>query len=134
MATVVHPRAWLERRRARHDADRWISRGHASRYPWRVAELTCAHERKACARSVRSVVRELEGAVVPGATPLRHAALRPQQALLEELEARLLDERPVSAIGMLAVNDLLTSPGSPLFAEGDVEPAVRRVLVALEAR
>lgn len=133
MATVVHPRAWLELRRARRRADYWIAHGFEARYPWRVAELTSERERKACARSLRGVVRELHGATLPGAVPLRRAAARPWLDLLERIESRLLDGAPVTAVGMLAVNTLLTSPDSCLFAEGgDVESSLRRVLVKLE--
>jgi hypothetical protein len=133
MATLTHPRAWLERRRARAEADHWIGHGFQSRYPWRVAELTSVRERKLCARSLHSVLGEVGGSKLPGAAPLRRAALRPQVALLEAIEARLLDEVPVGAVGMLAVNELLTSPGSCLFAEtDDVEACLRAVLEKLE--
>ena len=96
MSTIParHPRAWLERRRARAEADYWIAHGFASRYPWRVAELTTFRERRACARSLRGVLGELCGAKLPGAAPLRVASLRPHVVLLEQIEARLLDERP----------------------------------------
>lgn len=134
-AVVVHPRGWLQRRRARRDADYWIAHGFEARYPWRVSELTCERERKACARALRGVVGELRGRQLPGAAPLRRAALRPYVARLEEIEARLRDGAPVSAYGMLAVNELLTSPASCLFADGDaVEASLRRVLTRLEAR
>ena len=75
MTTLAHPRSWLERRRARHEADVWIRRGFESRYPWRLAELTSARERRSCARCVRSVFDELEGRRLPGATPLQGRAL-----------------------------------------------------------
>lgn len=134
MAVAVHPRAWLQRRRARRDADEWIGHGFEARYPWRVAELTCERERQLCARSLRSVIGEVRGEKMPGATPLRRAALKPHLATLERLEARLHDGEPVTAIGMLAVNELLTSPGSCLFAEVDaIAPCLRRVLVKLDA-
>ena len=135
MATIAHPRAWLERRRARAQADYWIAHGFESRFPWRVAELTSAHERKLCARSLHGVLGELGGSKLPGAAPLRIASLRPHIALLEMLEARLLDNMSVSALGMLAVNELLTSPGSCLFTErDDVESCLRTVLDKLEVR
>lgn len=135
MATVVHPRAWLQRRRARRQADYWIAHGFAARYPWRVAELTCERERKACAHSLQGVLRELDGRTLPGAVPLRRAAMRPYVRLVEEIEGRLLDGAPVSAVGMLAVNTLLTSPDSCLFAEiDDIEASLRHVLVKLEVR
>jgi hypothetical protein len=131
---VTNPRAWLQRRRARVEADHWIGHGFQSRYPWRVAELTSVRERKLCARSIRSVVGEIQGSKLPGAAPLRVAALRPHVGLLQTIEARLLDSEPVSAVGMLAVDELLTSPGSCLFAPtDDVESCLRTVLMKLEA-
>lgn len=133
MATLAHPRAWLERRRARAEADHWIGHGFESRYQWRVAELTRPEERKSCARSVRGVLRDLDGSKLPGATPTRVAAVRPHAALLEAIEARLLDDAPVSGLGMLAVNKLLTSPGSCLYMEvDDVASCLTTVLDKLE--
>lgn len=135
MATIAHPRAWLERRRARAEADYWIGHGFESRYQWRVDELTTPRERKLCARSLRGVLGELDGTKLPGAAPLRTSQLRPHIALLEAIEARLLDAAPVAAIGMLAVNELLTSPGSCLFTEMDgVESSLHGVLDQLEVR
>lgn len=130
---MAHPRVWLERRRARTKADYWIRHGFESRCPWRVEELTSVRERKLCARSLHGVLGELGGSKLPGAAPLRVAALRPQVALLEAIETRLLDDAPVAALGMLSVNDLLTSPGSCLFTENDdVESSLRAVLDKLE--
>ena len=126
---------WLQKRRARRDADYWIGHGFEARYPWRVAELTAERERRDCARALRGVIGELDGSKLPGATPLRASVLRPQLPLLEQIEARLLDEAPVSASGMLAVNELLTSPGSCFFAPvHNVEPCLRDVLSRLERK
>lgn len=126
---------WLERRRARAEADHWIGHGFESRYPWRVVELTSVRERKICAHSLHGVRGELNGSRRPGAAPLSTASLRPHVALLETLEARLLDAAPVTAVGMLAVNELLTSPGSFLFTQrDDVESCLRTVLDKLEVR
>jgi hypothetical protein len=126
---------WLERRRARAEADHWIGHGFASRYPWRVAELTRVRERRSCARSIRNALGEISGSKLPGALPLRAAALRPHTELLEQIEVRLLDERPVSAVGMVAVNELLTSPGSCLFSQvDDVASCLQTVLTKLEVR
>jgi hypothetical protein len=133
VATITHPRTWLERRRARLEADNWIRHGFESRYGWRVAELTAPRERRLCARSVQSVLGELSGTKLPGAAPLRTSQLRPHIALLEAIGARLLDDTPVTAAGMLAVNELLTSPGSCLFSDvDDVESELRAVLTKLE--
>jgi len=132
---MAHPRAWLERRRARAEADHWIGHGFESRYPWRVAELTSARERKLCARSLHGVLGELNGSKLPGAAPLRTASLRQHIVLLKTLEARLSDDAPVAAVGMLAVNEFLTSPGSCLFTQrDDVESCLRTILDKLEVR
>jgi hypothetical protein len=132
---LLHPRAWLGLRRARAHADEWIAHGHESRYLWRVAELTAERERRLCARSLRGIIGELDGSKLPGATPLRTGALRPHRALLEALEARMLDQEPVTGLGMLALNELLTSPGSCLFSgTEDVASRLRAVLDKLEVR
>lgn len=133
MAMLVHPGAWLERRRARAEADRWIGHGFESRYHWRVVELTSERERKLCARSIHGVLAELDGSKLPGATPIRVGTLRPYAALLEAIEGRLLGGAPVSGIGMLAVDRLLTSPGSCLYMEvDDVASCLQSVLEKLE--
>ena len=135
MAAIAHPRVWLERRRARAEADDWIRHGFDSRYRWRVAELTAPRERKLCARSLAGVLGEIRGTKLPGATPLRTRSLRSHVPVLEAIEERLLDDAPVAAAGMLAVNELLMSPGSCLFAErDDVEACLRGVLDKLELR
>jgi hypothetical protein len=133
VATIAHPRAWLERRRARAEADEWIRHGFASRFRWRVEELTTPRERKLCARSLHGVLGEITGKKLPGAAPLHTTALRPHVALLEAIEARLLDDAPVGAVGMLAVNDFLTSPASCLFSTvDDVGSDLQAVLDQLE--
>jgi hypothetical protein len=135
MAVVIHPGAWLERRRARRRADYRIAHGLESRYPWRVAELTSTRERKACARALAGVIGELTGEKLPGAAPLRRAALRPHLARFEQLRRRLLDDEPVTGIGMLAVSTLLASPDSCLFsAVDDVDDRLRVVLERLDMR
>ena len=81
------------------------------------------------------MIGELDGSKLPGATPVRRAALRPYIALFESIEERLLAPEEVSAAGMLAVNDLLASPGSCLFAiVDDVEACLHGVLEKLEVR
>ena len=135
MAIAVQPRAWLKRRRERREADFWIAHGFESRYPWRVAELTSEHERRLCARALRSVIDEVRGKKLPGATPLRSAQLRPRLMQLEAIEARLRDGEPVAAAGMLAANELLTSPSSCLYTDVEsVEPELRGVFVKLGVR
>ena len=93
-------------------------------------------ECKLCARALRGVLGELVGTKLPGATPIRVGALRPHKSLLEAIEARLLDDAlSVGAVGMLAVNDLLTSPDSCLFTDvDDVGSSLQAVLDQLEVR
>ncbi len=74
---------------------------------WREAELTSERKRKALARSLRHVVRELEGGVLPGAVPLNRFAARPHVDLIRALSERLAAlERPVTAQGMLLARRL----------------------------
>lgn len=131
---VRTPRAWLERRRERRTADEWIAHGFDSRFRWRVAELTSDAERRLLARELRGVVSEVYGTRLPGPTPLRLGALRPHVLLLDAIADRLarLDE-PVEASGILAVRELLASPGSVLYAPSrDAEPPLRAVLARLD--
>jgi hypothetical protein len=133
MSAIAERRRFLARRRARREADSWLRRGFESRFPWRVAELTSTRERERCARSLRGVLGELNGSKLPGATPLRRGVLLPHTELLEAIEERLLDGKPVSARGMLAVNELLTSADSCLFAPADdIESCLRGVLAKLK--
>jgi hypothetical protein len=132
MAQLLGPRAWLRLRRARREADYWIEHGFGSRFPWRVAELTSDRERRAAARALAGVIGEVRGAKMPGATPIRRVALRPHLARLDELERRLRDGEPVTASGMLAVDELLTRGDSCLFAPVEsVDDRLRAVLVRL---
>jgi hypothetical protein len=130
--------SWIDRRRARPEADAWIAGCNgsgANGYAWRVDELTSRRERKRLGRSVRSIVPELSAGRLPGASPLNRVALRPYRSELIALADRLDDlDRPVSAAGVLAVRHLLTEPGSALYARGWMdEPAPNpgRELVAV---
>ncbi len=129
-----NPRRWLERRRERRVADEWIAHGFASRYTWRVGELTSDRERRLLARELRSVIAEVHGSRLPGPAPLRGGALRPHVEILEAVAARLAAlETPVAPAGVLAVRELLTSPGSVLYAPcDDCLPELGAVLSRLE--
>ena len=71
--------------------------------------------------------------MLPSSVPTRIAALRPHVALLEAIEARLLDDEPVSGLGMLSVDALLTNPGSCFYLEvDDVASCLTTVLEKLE--
>jgi hypothetical protein len=134
---------------ARHD--RSVLRGQADRLlrqgvrvhsasallRWREAELTSERTRKSLARSLKHVVKELEGQVLPGAVPLIRAAARPHVDLIRVLAERLATlERPVTAQGMLLANDFVTDGiGSPLYVReraGELESTVERCLAALD--
>ncbi len=123
--------------RLRREADAWIARGYegpAAWYGWRIAELTAARERHVLARSLRRVSSELSDPRVDRLSALNRKELRPHQRLLDQLSRRLDDfDRPVSAAGILAVNDLLTSPASALYQCGrNVDESLRETIDRLE--
>jgi len=111
----------IERHRRRIEADDWLlGAGRVSRYEWRVAELTSARERTILARSLRSLVRELHSNLRRSTVPVNRKSVGPHSAELEALADRLADlERPVEPAGMIEVERLLTSPGSPLYGSSD---------------
>jgi hypothetical protein len=114
-------RRWDARRRLRAEADAWILRVYenraASRYGWRIDELTSAHERRLLAGTVRAFVAELTERRLSSAVPINRAALRPCRAELVALADRLEAlEQPVSPAGILTVQRLITEPGSILYA------------------
>ena len=130
---------WNEQRRRRAVADAWLrGGGRPAQFAWRAEELTSSRERRLLARSLRRVVRELG---VPGfrsAVPLDRMALRPHAAELAALAGRLdaLD-RPVSPAGILEVQRLLTSPGSPLYLyarKADLSEVLHSIELDLEIR
>jgi hypothetical protein len=132
-------RAWNERRRRRAVADAWLrSGGRPQHFEWRADELTSAHERRILARSLRSVVRELGSPPMRRSTvPLNRKALTPHADELRDL-AELLDEldHTVTPAGILELQQLLTSPGSPIHRhapEADVSESLRRIRRKLEA-
>jgi hypothetical protein len=59
---------------------------------------------------------------------------RRHRELLQKLEARLRDDRPVSARGVLVLRRLLREPDSPLYDEHarDLSRLLARALVELE--
>ena len=102
----------------------------------RAAELTSPRSRRALARSLERTARELEGRVLPSAIPLNRAGARPHLDLVRALAARLRAAEPVSARGVLLVQELLTNGyGSPLYDRDrstDLRPALEECLSALE--
>jgi hypothetical protein len=136
-------RAVQERRElaaVRRTADRLIvhdplSRDASELLRWRSAELTRRDERDRLTRCVGSTLSALDPHRLPSASPLRRPQARAVRDLLEQLQARLADEQPVAARGILLTRLLLQDPSSPLYSDAP-EPAlprlVRRVLGALE--
>ncbi len=141
LAGLLHAgRAAVELSRRRQIADGWLRsvRGCAptSRYAWRAVELTSQRERRTLARSLRRVVGEVNGRLLPGAVPINRFGLRPHVSHLQQL-ARALDDTssPVSPAGILFVRDLFTNPSSPLYARdraGEVPQTVATILASLE--
>jgi hypothetical protein len=124
----------------RRAADRLIvgaptSRDASELVRWRCAELTTRTQRDRLRREIDRTVRMLDPRRLPSASPLRRPEARANEGLLLQLAARLGDEQPVSARGVLLATTLLRDPASPLFSETtgrELARALRRVLGALE--
>jgi hypothetical protein len=102
---------------------------------WRSLELTSPGYRKMLARETNRVLSALDPRSLPGASPLRRPAARRSESLLRVLAARLADDRPVTARGVLLARQLLRDAGSPLFSEESehqLPRALKHVLGALE--
>ena len=114
---------WSERRRRRAIADEWFERGgQAAQFAWRAEELTSAHERRLLADSLRGVVQEIRAPGPTSTVPLNRTAIHPHIAKLDALATRLEDiERPVTPAGILEIERLLTSPGSPLYMHSNAD-------------
>ena len=114
---------WNERRRRRAVADAWFERGgQAAQFEWRADELTSTRERKLLAHSLRGVVKEIRAPGPTSTVPLNRKAIHPHLAELEAIAERLEDlELPVTPTAILAVEQLLTSPGSPLYMHAIAE-------------
>jgi len=117
-AGVRSGRAYLELRSLRRAADVQILRGIRAPYAdfvgWRALELEEPAARRRVQRPLRRLVRDLERASLPGASPVNRVLARRHLDELRELESLLhLD---VGARGILLLDQFLTSPGSPLYA------------------
>ena len=114
---------WNERRGRRAIADAWFERGgQAAQFEWRAEELTSARERRLLAHSLRGVVKEIRAPGPTSTVPLNRKAIHPYLAELEAIAERLRDvELPVTPTAILAVEQLLTSPGSPLYMHAIAE-------------
>jgi hypothetical protein len=140
-AAVRGVRAEHELRLLRQQADRALLRGIAPMYrsalvAWRAAELTAEAHRLAVAESVNRLLRELDPAKLPGASPLNRVAARSQEDLIVRLRARLADVgSPVEARGVLMAEWLLGDITSPLYDRDRADSLARtltRTIAALE--
>jgi len=141
LAGAVHSgRRWIELLRRRREADRWLRQGLSpgTLHGWRVAELTSPRERQMFARSLRSLIRELDMLPFLSASPLNRPAVRPYVDELQILQRRLASrDRPVAPLGMLLVRELLADGGSPLYdrgSEDQLPAALERIHDALDTQ
>jgi len=124
----------------RRTADRLIvtaptSRDASELVRWRCAELIRRAHRDRLARGVCATIDALDPRRLPSASPLRRPDARAARPLLEQLHARLADEQPVAARGIILTQILLQDAASPLYSEGpeqNLARTLRRVLGALE--
>lgn len=108
-------------------------RGHGVPH-WREQELTSTQARALRRRQIERIVRSASADRLPSASPVNRGAVRGSSGLLRALAGRLDDGRPVSARGVLYVDQLLGDPASPLYGEhAELLPrAITRVLGALD--
>jgi hypothetical protein len=138
-ATIRAERARLELRAIRRSADRLILASAvgvegSDVVRWRTLELVDPATRSGLAREIEQVLRSVDPARLPSASPLRRGVARRHGEMLRRLEERMLDGGPVTARGVLQLRRLLRDPASPLYDEhaGDLSRALARVLVELE--
>jgi len=138
-AVVRAERARAELRAIRRSADRVILAATtgvegSDLVRWRTLELVAPATRNALAREIDQTLRKADPARLPSASPLRRGVARRHRELLQKLQARLLDGRPVTARGVLLLRRLLREPSSPLYDDraGSLSRALARVLVELE--
>jgi hypothetical protein len=138
--TVRTVREYRELAAVRRAADHLIvhaprSRDASELVRWRSEQLTARAVRDGLRREVERLRRSLDPARLPSASPVRRAAARGSDDLLEELAVRLGDARPISARGVLLAQSFLRDADSPLYSEANallLPRTLRRILGALE--
>jgi len=138
-AAVRAERAQAELRAVRRTADRLIlvdayGAEGSDIVRWRMLELVAPDSRRRLAQELERTLRNSDPARLPSASPLRRGLARRHRELLQRLEERMLDGRPVTARGVLLLGRLLREPGSPLYDEhaGDLSRSIATVLLELE--
>ena len=138
-AAIRAERARAELRAVRRTSDRIIlTDAHGAEgsdiVRWRMLELVAPESRRGLAQELERTLRRSDPGRLPSASPLRRGLARRHRELLQRLEERMLDGRPVTARGVLLLRRLLSEPGSPLYDEhaGDLSRAIATVLVELE--
>jgi hypothetical protein len=118
-------RSWEARRalrgaRRRADEELVATRLPPPRLAWRAAELVADENRISLGRSLTDVVHAADERLLPAASPVARAAVRDCRPQLLALAARLFDlSTPVSARGVLLVEQLLTNSVAPLYGRCD---------------
>lgn len=132
-AGVRRAQVAVSQRAARRVADHRILRGHGVP-AWREAELVSARARAARRREIERILRAASADRLMSASPLNRIAVRKSEPLLRVLVERLSGAEPVSARGMLYVDQLLRDPASPVYGEHDelLPRAIARVIGALD--
>jgi hypothetical protein len=125
----VEPRArrlgplssWRRRRelgvaRRAADAELLASESVSPATAWRAREVTAPDNRREVAQSIRRLVRSADARYLPGPTPLNRLVVREQGAELLALGEWLEDiDRPITARGVLMIDELLTDGYGPLY-------------------
>jgi hypothetical protein len=134
-------RSWEARRalrdaRRRADEELAATRLPPPRLAWRAAELVADENRIDLARSLTDVVHAADERLLPAASPIARAAVRACRPQLLALAARLFDvSKPVSARGVLLVDQLLTDGTGPLYGRVDADrllAAATHILAVLD--
>lgn len=117
-AAIRSARSYVELRSLRNAADVQILRGVRTPYAdfvgWRAHELEEARARGRFRAPLHHLIRDLERVTLPGAQPVNRVVARRHLDELRELLALLDGE--CSARGLLLLDQLMTHPGSPLYA------------------
>ena len=113
--------SWRRRRelgvaRRAADAELLTSESISPSTAWRAREVTAPNNRREVAQSIRRLVRSADARYLPGPTPLNRLVVREQAAELLALGEWLEDmDRPITARGVLMLDELLTDGYGPLY-------------------